>query len=116
MSQPSPHTVSFPSAELSPGGVKVVRHAGLQAAVFRLADGAVVAIDNRCPHEGYPLSQGLQTGATLTCCWHNYKFDLRSGACLKGDEAVRTYVAEEHDGTVAVTLQPPDPEVERPAA
>jgi len=109
-------TRSFASDELAVGGVKVVRAGGLQAAVFRLDDGQVVAVDNRCPHEGYPLASGLRSGATLTCCWHNYKFDLTDGRCLKGDEDVRTYAVEERGGEVHVTLAPPDPAVERPRA
>jgi nitrite reductase/ring-hydroxylating ferredoxin subunit len=33
----------------------------------------VFALDNRCPHEGYGLTQGNLEGNTLTCAWHNWK-------------------------------------------
>jgi hypothetical protein len=36
----------------------------------------VHAFDDKCPHQGYPLSQGTVAGCVLTCQWHNWKFDL----------------------------------------
>lgn len=106
----------FPSSSLAPGAVKVVKESGQQVAVFRLRDGGLAAVDNRCPHEGYPLSQGSCTGGTLTCCYHNFKFDLATGACLKGDEAVRVVPARERDGQVELDLTPPDPAIARAKA
>lgn len=97
---------------LPPGGVKVRTLHGTPVALFRLEEGGVHAIDNRCPHEGYPLSQGARSGCVLTCSWHNFKFDLRDGACLKGDEAVATWPVRIVDGVVQVDLTPPDPAVE----
>ena len=54
-----------------------------RVALFRV-DGEIFAIDDRCPHEGYPLTQGSLCGTTLTCCFHNFKFNLRDGACTLG--------------------------------
>lgn len=51
----------------------------------------VHALDDRCPHQGYPLSQGRVDGCTLVCQWHNWIFDLRSGECTFGGEPVRRY-------------------------
>ncbi|MEO2091127.1 MAG: Rieske (2Fe-2S) protein, partial [Gemmataceae bacterium] len=42
--------------------------------------GEIRAISNRCPHEGYPLHQGVLKQCVLTCNWHNWKFDLRDGS------------------------------------
>jgi nitrite reductase/ring-hydroxylating ferredoxin subunit len=64
--------------------------AGQRVTCVRRA-GAVDAIEDRCPHEGYPLSQGDVQGGVLTCKWHNWKFELKSGACLFGGEAVRHF-------------------------
>lgn len=69
----------------------------------------VHAIDNRCPHEGYPLASGDVKGCVLTCAWHNWKFDLASGACTLGGEGVRSYPVRERDGVVEVDLSDPDP-------
>src|SRR5258706_7380464 len=53
-------------------------------------DGVDVLAD-ACPHEGYPLSQGLVRDGVLTCKWHNWKFDLTSGECRFGGESARRY-------------------------
>lgn len=42
-------------------------------------DGEVFALDNRCPHMGFPLSKGTLKDGVLTCHWHHAQFDLRSG-------------------------------------
>lgn len=102
-------TVVGPLTAIAPGTTKLVRREGMQAALFRLASGELYAVDNRCPHEGYPLVQGDVDGCTLTCLWHNYKFDLRDGQCLKGDEAVQTYPIRVVDGQVELLLTAPDP-------
>src|SRR6266487_187544 len=47
------------------------------------ADGErVVAVDNRCPHMGFPLHRGTVRDGILTCHWHHAKFDLASGCTL----------------------------------
>ena len=42
-------------------------------------EGKVFALDNRCPHMGFPLSKGSVQEGILTCHWHHARFDLRSG-------------------------------------
>jgi nitrite reductase/ring-hydroxylating ferredoxin subunit len=50
-------------------------------AVLVVADGDdVVALDNRCPHMGFPLHRGSIEDGILTCHWHHARFDLRSGS------------------------------------
>jgi nitrite reductase/ring-hydroxylating ferredoxin subunit len=50
-------------------------------AVLVVADGEdVVALDNRCPHMGFPLHRGSIEDGILTCHWHHARFDLRSGS------------------------------------
>ncbi len=83
---------------------------GNRVVLVRLPDDAVHAVDDQCPHEGYPLSKGTLQGCVLTCLWHNFKFDVRTGHCLKGDEAVRLYPTRVVDGAVQVDLTPPPPE------
>ena len=41
--------------------------------------GRVVALDNRCPHMGFPLDKGTIDDGILTCHWHHARFDLASG-------------------------------------
>lgn len=80
--------------ELESQAVKMVRVAGKQIAVFSTPDG-IRACDNRCPHEGYPLSEGsLSPDCILTCNWHNWKFNLDTGENLLGGDRLRTYPTE----------------------
>ncbi len=89
-------------AEITPSTPVVVRHGSLRVAVLRNDEGTLLAVDDRCPHEGYPLAQGQLRGCVLTCAWHNFKFDLRTGACIKGDEAVAVFPVRVADGRVQV--------------
>jgi hypothetical protein len=42
-------------------------------------DGGVFALDNRCPHMGFPLEHGSAEDGILTCHWHHARFELASG-------------------------------------
>ena len=41
--------------------------------------GQVFALDNRCPHMGFPLDRGSLDDGILTCHWHHARFELASG-------------------------------------
>ncbi|MBW2413942.1 MAG: nitrite reductase (NAD(P)H) small subunit [Deltaproteobacteria bacterium] len=99
---------AFPLLDLPVGGARLVRAHGQQVAVFRPEEDAVFAVDNRCPHEGYPLSEGQVHGPLLVCAWHGFVFDLRNGRCMGGDENVRSYPTRLVDGAVEVDLSEPD--------
>jgi nitrite reductase/ring-hydroxylating ferredoxin subunit len=45
-------------------------------------DGRAAAIEDRCPHMGFPLHQGTVESGLLTCHWHHARFDLESGCTL----------------------------------
>jgi nitrite reductase/ring-hydroxylating ferredoxin subunit len=106
-------TPVFSADRVPAGKSRLFKKDGLQVAVFRVENGTLYAVDNRCPHEGYPLMQGTVDDCTLTCNWHNYKFDLRDGACVMGEEAVRSFPVRENDGQIEVDLSPPDPAEEQ---
>jgi len=78
--------------ELAAGRGRTVKDGGKQIALFQSEGGEVHAVDNLCPHEGYPLASGAVQDGVLTCEWHNWKFDLLSGDCLFGGEPVRRYL------------------------
>lgn len=61
---------------------KVIVVEGKELALFK-ADGAVYAIDNFCLHEGGPLGHGPLKGGIVTCPWHLWKFDVRTGAMVE---------------------------------
>jgi nitrite reductase/ring-hydroxylating ferredoxin subunit len=97
-------------AELEKQGRRLLRKDGKQILLVATA-GKVFAIANRCPHEGYPLSEGTDgPGPVLTCNWHNWKFDLASGEALIGRDPVRTYPLEMRDGEIFIDLSDPPPE------
>lgn len=54
---------------------------GEPLALFRTASGRAVALDDRCPHRGAPLSSGEVHGETLSCGYHGFTFDP-SGQCV----------------------------------
>jgi len=79
--------------------------AGKRQILLVLAGGRIVACNNRCPHEGYPLSEGtLSDGCTLTCNWHNWKFDLASGDTLVGGDRLQLYPVDVRDGRIFVDV------------
>jgi nitrite reductase/ring-hydroxylating ferredoxin subunit len=96
------------------GGGKVVKKRGKQVALVRVDEARIYAIDNRCPHEGYPLVEGTVKDCVLTCDWHNWKFDLSSGECLRGGEDVRAYPLELRGSSVWLDLSDGDPAALRP--
>jgi nitrite reductase/ring-hydroxylating ferredoxin subunit len=83
-----------------------VRVAGHSLALF-FHDGRVHAVDNRCPHMGFPLHRGTLQDGILTCHWHHARFDLESGGTFDqfADEA-RVFPVEVRDGEVWVDLSP----------
>ena len=103
-------------AELARLGRKVVRKGGKQVLLIA-SDGRIFAVANRCPHEGYPLSEGtLGPPCVLTCDWHNWKFDLSSGETLVGRDPVRAYPVRVEDGEIALDLADPPADLQRERA
>lgn len=93
---------------LSTGPV-LYKHSPKQIAIFRIDD-QVFAVDNRCPHEGYPLVQGkVDDNCLLTCNWHNWKFHLQDGKCVLGGDDVRSYAVRVDDDEVYVDFSDPPP-------
>ena len=103
---------ALPAKDLNAKGRALVKRNGKQIALFATPSG-IRAIANRCPHEGYPLSEGTMDadGCTLTCNWHNWKFALDTGVESSGGDAVRTFPVEVTDGMVRVDIADPPPEV-----
>lgn len=62
-----------------------------EIAVFNLGD-RFAAIENRCPHSGGPLCDGIVSGATVICPLHGWKVCLDTGAILKQQVSVRVEV------------------------
>ena len=63
-------------------------------------DGRAFAIEDRCPHLGFPLHQGTVEAGLVTCHWHHARFDLVSGCTLDpwADDAIGFDVSIEDGG------------------
>ncbi len=108
------------AAEIPPGGRKIVEVGGRSLGVFNLG-GEYFALRNRCPHQGGPLCEGKtfglieanvpgeitysRRGEILTCAWHGWEFDIRTGRswCAPERLRVRRYDVSVEPGAHLVT-------------
>ena len=97
--------------ELKARGCTVVTGGGHTIAVFAHDDG-VFAVDNRCPHMGFPLDRGTVKDGILTCHWHHARFDLSSGGTFDpfADDVRSFPVSIDGDGVAWVDPSPPEAE------
>ena len=95
--------------ELNARGCTVVTGGGHTIAVFA-HDDRVFAVDNRCPHMGFPLDRGTVKDGILTCHWHHARFDLSSGGTFDpfADDVRSFPVSVDDDGEVWVDPSPPE--------
>jgi nitrite reductase/ring-hydroxylating ferredoxin subunit len=101
-----PFVPSAALAELRAAGSLVVHVDG--HTVCLIADGdAVHAVDNRCPHMGFPLHRGTVADGILTCHWHHARFDLCSGGTFdQWADDLRRFPVEVRGEQVYVDLRP----------
>ena len=62
-------------------GATVKLKSGAEVALFNV-DGVFYAIENFCPHKGYPLADSRLYRNTVECDLHGWRFDVRSGECF----------------------------------
>jgi nitrite reductase (NADH) small subunit len=88
-------------------GARVVRTAAHgDIAVFRNADDEVFALEDRCPHRGGPLSQGIVFGRRVACPLHGWTVGLDDGCAVAPDQgcAKSFPVRIEADGSITLIL------------
>ena len=71
-------------SEFEPGKARVVRCGRTDVAVFR-DRGEFYAFKDACPHQGHPLHGGSVQEGVLSCPGHNWRFELATGRCIKGE-------------------------------
>lgn len=87
-------------------GSRVVRTAIGNIAVFRTENDEVFALDDRCPHKGGPLSQGIVHNKRVTCPLHNFVIELESGRAVTPDEGcTHSYPAKVENGIVWLSVR-----------
>ncbi|WP_270166660.1 nitrite reductase small subunit NirD [Paenibacillus sp. SYP-B4298] len=76
-------------------GARILHVGDTELAVFRLSDGTIRAVENRCPHKGGKLSEGMVCGSSVHCPLHDWRIDLHTGQVHEPDEGcVPTYPTE----------------------
>ncbi len=93
-------------AELQEKGQLLVRLNQQSIALFYSND-RVYAIDNRCPHMGFPLHGSVCKDGIVTCPWHYARFDLASGGTFDSwADDVRSFPVQIQDGEIWVDVTP----------
>lgn len=78
-------------SEIAPGQAMMFQINEAIVSIFNV-DGKFYAVDDRCPHRGAPLSEGVVNGTTVTCPWHGAKFDVTNGKLVSGAQwSLKTY-------------------------
>lgn len=81
---------------------------GRQIAIFNLGD-RFLAVDNRCPHRGGPLAEGIISGTSVICPLHAWKIDLETGGMANAPgspDCIATFPTRVADGIVEVEIPP----------
>lgn len=87
------------------GKSKLVEVSGKIIALFHRKEGWF-ALDDRCPHRGGPLSEGVCSEGKVTCPWHHAQFELKTGHCLSPKVAsVKAYPLRIENGEIEVGLE-----------
>ena len=104
---PAEHFVRAARAdEVRSQGRVLVQADGHALVLFAHGD-HIYAVDNRCPHMGFPLNQGSVKDGILTCHWHHARFDLATGGTFDPwADNVRAFPVQVRDGEVWIDLSP----------
>lgn len=84
---------------------RAVTVGGAEIAIFHL-ENRYLTIENKCPHKGGPLCDGIVSGATVVCPLHGRRFDLETGMAVRASEpsCVATFPTRVEDGIIFVDL------------
>jgi nitrite reductase/ring-hydroxylating ferredoxin subunit len=93
--------------DLAEGGRSVVQADGQAIALF-FHEEEVYAVDNRCPHMGFPLTRGTVEDGILTCHWHHARFELEEGDTFDPwADDVQTFPVDVRDDEIYLDPDPP---------
>ncbi len=90
--------------EIPVRGARLVKTAAGCVAVFRTGADEVFALEDRCPHQGGPLSEGIVHGRAVTCPLHNWVIAFETGEAAGEAGRVATYAARVEGGRVLLDL------------
>ncbi|WP_173917406.1 nitrite reductase small subunit NirD [Halobacillus sp. Marseille-Q1614] len=76
-----------------------------ELAIFKLSNGRIKAIENRCPHKGGVLAEGMVSGDSVFCPMHDWKINVTDGQVQGHDSGcVKTFKVEVENEKVYVLL------------
>jgi nitrite reductase/ring-hydroxylating ferredoxin subunit len=91
-------------AELASEGIgHAVKAEGLDIALFRWNE-RVYAIEDLCPHLGFPLSEGIMQTGEVICSWHGWHVRLEDGSCRRERERAKVWECEVREGQIFVRI------------
>ena len=92
--------------DCAPGTLHGVMADGVPIVVANV-DGDLYALEDKCSHEDYPLSDGELDGTDVVCIYHGARFDACTGArkTLPAIRPVRSFPVEARDGAVFVDTE-----------
>ena len=99
------------TSEIEPGQSIVIKLDNKIIAIFNTGK-KFYAINNACPHLGGPLNEGTLEGEVVTCPWHGWQYDLKSG-CPITTPNVRTYPLRLDGDTLQIAVTPEAPMSDR---
>ena len=76
----------------------------IAVAVFKNREGQLFAMQNRCPHLGGPLADGIFAGTQVVCPLHGHKFDCTTGKGSEGRECIKTFKVRVENNFIMVSL------------
>lgn len=85
---------------------RTVKVGAREIALFNLGD-RFLAVENRCPHQGGPLADGIVFGLTVVCPLHAWKINLEGGSVVKPADSsacVRTFETRIENGVVLLNI------------
>ncbi|WP_110928797.1 nitrite reductase small subunit NirD [Bacillus massiliglaciei] len=84
---------------------KTVKIGSLEIALFHLVNGEFRAIENRCPHKGGVLVEGIVSGEYVFCPMHDWKISVMDGQVQKPDNGcVKTFPVEVEGNDIYILL------------
>jgi nitrite reductase (NADH) small subunit len=93
-------------AAFPPGSARAFPVGRFEVAVFNVG-GELFALENSCPHQGGPIADGWLEAGTVTCPWHAWCFDLRTGKMTLGDFAwIPRFAIKAEGGAIYVGTEP----------
>ena len=90
--------------KLPPGEITEVSAGGVPYAVCN-TNGELHCLDGICPHAGGPLGQGALSGDIITCPWHEWQFNCKTGANTEDEDlVVETHPVLVKDGIIYIDV------------